>query len=81
MLYVCTLKYQFSKENLHSGRTEPPQTSTLLSTARVKSKIRVLADAVPKENASWLVYSHLLILSSQHARGLIFVLYTILPFV
>ena len=26
MLYVCTLKYQFSKENLHSGSTEPPQT-------------------------------------------------------
>lgn len=37
MLYVCTLKYRFSKENLHSGSTEPPQTSTLLSTALERS--------------------------------------------
>ena len=37
VLYVCALKYQFSKDSLHSGHTENPHTSTLLSTTLQQS--------------------------------------------
>lgn len=67
VLEVSVLKREFALWQYRASTDIHPAAHSF----RAKSKIRVLADAVLKENASRLIYSHLLILFSQRARGLI----------